>query len=368
MGIDRHNSVQPESGRDIGGSAAKRWIFRRVPLGVFLMLRRLKYARSLLMFQFAHFRKCWRATSIINRGDSRAKLAALITISYHGVEKGLSLSATRPGFGTILILDLLDRMKRFEAAFGWDRTMVHSLEAIEAYVEFNRQCECDISPIDEEAQRLRESLDGQAAQPNATISRTRSEFIENSKVDLAAFFNSRSSFRQFAHKKVDSADIDAAVLIAQRAPCVCNRQSGNVWIIDETEDIADALKIQKGARGFAEEVPLVLAITADLANFQAVGEYSQCWTDGGLFAMSLMWGLHSRGLGSCALNWNQGLQTDKEFRERFQIPDGEVIIMLLAVGHPPEEFQVARSPRRELSDVRSKVPSRVSTARSGDRG
>ena len=59
MGIDRHNSVQPESGRDIGGSAAKRWIFRRVPLGVFLMLRRLKYARSLLMFQLPRWLMIW---------------------------------------------------------------------------------------------------------------------------------------------------------------------------------------------------------------------------------------------------------------------------------------------------------------------
>jgi nitroreductase len=366
MGTIEQNSIQAESGRDIGGSATKRLIFRRVPLGLFLIVRRLKYARWLLKFQFSHFRKCWRSTSIINRGDTRSKLAALVTISYHGVEKGLSLSATRPGFGRKLILELLDRMGRYEAAFGWDRNLVHSLEAIEAYVEFNRQCKCDISPIDEKAERLRESLDGEPAQPNATISRTRSEFIESSKLDLTAFFNSRSSFRQFADQKVDPADIEAAVLIAQRSPCVCNRQSGNVWIIDEIEDVADALRIQGGARGFAAEVPLVLAVTSDLANFQAVGEYNQCWTDGGLFAMSLMWGLHSRGLGACALNWDQGLQVDKEFRERFKIPEDEMIIMLLAVGHPPEEFQVARSPRRELSEVLSKVPSRIPVARDGE--
>jgi len=366
MGTNRHNSVQAETGRDIGGSARKRWILRRVPLAVFLAARRMKYARFLLKFQFAHFRRCWRSTSIINRGDTRSKLGALITISYHGVEKGLSLSATRPGFGRTLILELLDRMERYEAAFGWDRNLVHSLEAIEEYVEFNKQCHCDISPIDEKAERLRSSLDGQPAQPKATISRTRTEFIESSKLDLSAFFNSRSSFRQFTDQQVDSADIEAAALIAQRAPCVCNRQSGNVWIIDETEDVADALRIQGGARGFAGEVPLVLAVTSDLTNFQAAGEYNQCWTDGGLFAMSLMWGLHSRGLGACALNWNQGLQVDKEFRERFKVPDDEVIIMLLAVGHPPEEFQVARSPRRELSEVLSKVPSRISAARDGE--
>lgn len=173
----------------------------------------------------------------------------------------------------------------------------------------------------------------------------------NAKSDLTDFFWSRSSVRQFAPDPVTPEELELAVSIAQRSPCVCNRQSGRVRALTERSDISDALAIQGGARGFEREVPLLLVISSELANFQGAGERNQCWVDGGLFAMSLMWGLHSLGLVSCALNWSKEPAVDRELKSRFDIPASESIIFLLAVGRPPEEFTVARSPRKPLNEV-----------------
>jgi hypothetical protein len=67
--------------------------------------------------------------------------------------------------------------------------------------------------------------------------------------------------------------------------------------------------------------------------------------------MSLVWALHSRGIGSCYLNWSAELEQDLKLRQVADIPDSENIITLLAVGNLPDRFLVAGSPRRDLSDV-----------------
>lgn len=179
----------------------------------------------------------------------------------------------------------------------------------------------------------------------------RDEFYKAAQRDLADFFESRSSVRQFADQSVELADIQSAVHMAQKAPCVCNRQSGKVTLINSPSDVQDALEIQGGAAGFKEGIQTVLVISSDITAFQSAGERYQGWIDGGLFAMSLIYALHSLGLVTCSLNWSKDKKTDIAFKSRFSVSQSESIIMLLAVGHPKESFEVANSWRRPQSEV-----------------
>jgi hypothetical protein len=122
-------------------------------------------------------------------------------------------------------------------------------------------------------------------------------------------------------------------------------------MVREPERIQGVLDIQEGARGFKEQVPMLLIITADLACFQSAGERCQAWIDGALFAMSLVWALHSRGLVTCMLNWSKRKEKDLELRSYLRIPPSENIIVLVAVGHPPPMWRVAISARRQRADV-----------------
>jgi nitroreductase len=117
------------------------------------------------------------------------------------------------------------------------------------------------------------------------------------------------------------------------------------------KNVRDALKIQGGAAGFADQIPTVLVISTELCNFQSEGERYQGWIDGGLFAMSVIYALHSLGLVTCCLNWSKNEKVDLEFKARFEIPGSESIIMLLSVGHPIDRFKVAESWRRPLDEV-----------------
>lgn len=346
--------IAPESGKNYGeGAGPKASLLRLIPDAIFLPMRRLRYAIRLAINMSYDFGRLWRWSSAINRGDTREKLAALITISYHGIEKGLALRNPRPGFGRSKIAVLLGRMERYVSTFGWDSNTLNALRALEAYLEFNRERECPVPAIQARVADLRSS----SQDTDSIVSRggtkvmTRAQLYAQAKRDLGDFFLSRSSVRQFADEPVDDDLLERAVRIAQRAPCVCNRQSGRVYALKDEKDILDALAIQGGATGFENEIPLLLIITSDLANFQSTGERNQCWIDGGLFAMSLIWGLHSLGLVSCCLNWSKNLGVDRRLRKRFSIRRSDSVIFLLAVGHPPEEFRVALSPRKLVEDI-----------------
>ncbi|NES66883.1 MAG: nitroreductase, partial [Okeania sp. SIO2D1] len=108
---------------------------------------------------------------------------------------------------------------------------------------------------------------------------------------------------------------------------------------------------QNGNRGFGEQASKVLIVTSNLEHFASIGERYQGWIDGGMFSMSLVYGLHSLGLGICCLNWSFKKKQDRQLKIIAGIPDSDLVIMMIAVGHLPEEFKVAQSPRKPLKEV-----------------
>lgn len=107
----------------------------------------------------------------------------------------------------------------------------------------------------------------------------------------------------------------------------------------------EALRWQPGNRGFGHLASRALVVTVDLQAFSGPGERNQAWVDGGMFAMSLLYALHSLGYGACPLAWSQRSSFDRQARAALGIPPNEVIIMMIAVGTLPERFRVAVSQR-----------------------
>jgi nitroreductase len=70
-----------------------------------------------------------------------------------------------------------------------------------------------------------------------------------------------------------------------------------------------------------------------------------------MFAMTLLHALHYLGLGACALNWCTTWSQDRRFHQALDLPGHELILMLVAVGHLPEILRVARSKRRDVSEI-----------------
>lgn len=327
---------------------------RMVPRGIGGALWRTREGLRLARESVYDTRLYARNASLLRRAGDTSKLRGLMTQAYHSFEKGLSLPERRPGFGQDRLPVLLSRIERYVDAVGPDHYSGAPTAALAEYLAFNRFEEVDLGPAAERIAALVElhrSADAFDEAQGGTLWQARDEVVELARRDLGPFFLSRHSVRTFTDEAVDEDLIRTAVSYAQRSPCVCNRQSSMVRALTAPGDVDRALEIQGGARGFGQGVPCVLIISTDLTYFQGIGERYQAWIDGGMFAMTLMWGLHSLGLGSCALNWSKGHTTDLALKEAFEIPESERVIMLMATGHPAEAYRVARSARRPMDDV-----------------
>jgi nitroreductase len=199
----------------------------------------------------------------------------------------------------------------------------------------------------------------EAAEPGGTIVLDTADGNGAGHLDFAAFARSRHSVRNFADRPVDEATILGAIDTARFAPSVCNRSSGRVYYSFDRKDITEALKVQQGATGFMATIPCLMVVVSDRRAFYSVGERNQCFVDGGLFAMSLVYALHGLGLGTCMLNWSKTPKVDQDLRRRFRIDDEHEIISLVAVGHRPDNVRVARSPRADAASFHRKLQARA---------
>ena len=139
--------------------------------------------------------------------------------------------------------------------------------------------------------------------------------------------------------------------IAQKSPSVCNRQSSKVYIIDNEELKGKILKMQNGNRGFGHLANKIIIVTSNLKAFNGIGERNQSYIDGGMFGMSLLYALHYKGLGTCAVNWAVNSNQDKKIRKELNINLSENILFMVLVGHIPNMFNVAKSTRKNMSDI-----------------
>jgi nitroreductase len=335
-------------------SPLKRAIIKIFPSGLIdfaKIIKRLTLLASNYTYDFWRYAKY---SSAVYRGDTDEKLHALITIHYHSIEKGLSLKSPRPGFGKVAIKNLLDHIDRYIKKYGPAPHLSAPLNALKAYTAFNKQHGIVNQSLDANIQALERELNAgeiHNALPGGYISVTRDEIINSTRGIGLDFFCKRHSVRNFSETEVNLPLLEEAIRRAQRAPAVCNRQSGKAWILMGKDSVRRALNIQNGARGFADQVNKVIIITSDQCNFQSAGERYQSWIDGGLFAMSLIYAIHSLGLGSCCLNWSMEYAKDIELKKAFNIPQSETIIMLLAVGHIPETLSIAESARKPIAEV-----------------
>jgi nitroreductase len=300
------------------------------------------------------FRRYWKHSSVVFTGTNQARARALITMAYHGIEKALALPNPRPGFGRQLAELLIWRLQRYVSAFGHDQLTENALCALESYIAFQKEWGIDVANIKASVDQLRgKGVRSEAGALNEMAVRTvtREEFLHCARKDLLDFFSSRHSVRHFANREVERDVIQAAVQMAQAAPSACNRQPARVLVVWDKKRIQGVLEIQGGARGFADEIPLLFVITSDLCCWQSAGERYEGWIDGALFAMTLVWALHSLGLVSCMLNWAKLHQTDRQLRRYLCLPESEMVVVLIAAGYPAERFRVTRSPRHALEEI-----------------
>ena len=290
-----------------------------------------------------------RAQFMANAGalhlDRRAAARAEIVMGYHVIEKGLTMPRRRLGFGKGAVVHLANLVTSFEARFGADDPqVVHAVGVLRTYRELHRD-----SP--EAMPRLDAFLAEHPSVPAAREPRMkRADFFAAKDAPFPQFAASRHVCRHFAGS-VPRETVEAAVALALTAPSACNRQHVRVHVIDDKAVRDRLFEVQGGTRGFGADADKALVVTADLSSVRWGWERHDCYTNGGIFAMNLCYALHYHGVAHCILHWSVSPEADRAAHELAGIPANEAIVLVLACGMPPEEFDVAASPRLSSGEI-----------------
>lgn len=157
------------------GRPAVVWLKRHLAANVFfrgpyLALRRT-LASARLFRQFLYdFNRVRKYSSAVSFGDSQEKLGALLTMAYHSLEKGMSLSKPRPGFGQAHARTVALRLDRYLTFVGVDELAVVSLNVLRAYLDFNHRQGVPLPWLEEKVKKLRVALANRAPELPLAVS------------------------------------------------------------------------------------------------------------------------------------------------------------------------------------------------------
>jgi nitroreductase len=284
-------------------------------------------------------------------GYSKEHLRALLTMEYHRIEKGLALPQPRYGFGCEVIQRLVGLLKIYRKSYGDDGVTQNAYSALFGYLDFHDSRHDNIEP--EVLVEIRECLKGVSHESGARgiALKARVDVQSRSDVDYTAFCTSRHSIRDFDAGEVDGQLIEASVNDAMTTPSVCNRQSSRLIFTKDPAMMAKVLELQNGNRGFGDSIGGLFVVYYDISNFVSPGERNQGWVDSGMFSMNLVFALHSRGIGSCCLNWSADMRQDEKLVGVLELDQSSRVVMLIAVGNLKESFHVAVSKKFTASEI-----------------
>lgn len=309
------------------------------------VLARLKHAASLVADVAYDAKRFWRH-SFTQGARTRENLRARIAIGLHFLEYSMSLRASRPGHAQDKAQQLANDLQTYTKHFGFDATVEIAIEAMSAYLEFNRASGSPLDVLEKKMLGLRK-VDACELRGGTELV-TAEEITAQTHFDFLSFAKARHSIRQYAPGPVDLYKIARAVRAAQQSPSSCNRQTCRAWIWTQPELVARVVALQSGNRGFGDQLGGIAVITSDLADWETASERYQGWVDGGMFAMSLAYGLHAEGLGTVMLNWSVPRLQDRKLRNLTGIPDSALVITMLGFGNLPEKLRVPISQRNPL--------------------
>jgi nitroreductase len=180
---------------------------------------------------------------------------------------------------------------------------------------------------------------------------TREEYFRDKHEPFDKFCMSRYSVRNYTDQEVPLQVLYDCIDLAQKSPSFCNRQPTRVHIVKSPGKKNKILEIQNGNRGFGHLAETLLVISSVISTTKDIHERNENHLNGGIFIMSLLNALHFHGIGACSLNWGVSNDKDVKMREILNIPENEVILMIISCGYIPEQISVAASPRKKAREI-----------------
>jgi nitroreductase len=320
-------------------------LYKKIDL-LLRFLRALKQGFKSFLYDFIRFSRY----SIQNTfPEDEIQLQSKIISLYHVIEKGLIMPNTRLGYGKDRIELLIKLLKLYHSKFD-SISNVHynsALKVLEAYLDLHKKTDLDLDYI-----KLFLNKNGfENKIQGGYYNLNKKSFIKQAKSNFLDLTNARNSIRNFSNEAVSIDDIKHAIKIAQSSPSTCNRQASRVYLLTNKEKIEKVLEIQSGSRGFGNKIDKLLMICFDIKSYQGSGDRYTGYIDSSLFAMTLIYALTYKGLGSISLNWSKRKELDLKLREIINIQNSHNVVFFIGVGHLNERTKIAVSKRYNLEDV-----------------
>lgn len=286
--------------------------------------------------------------------SSLNSIAAELIRNTHSIEKGLSISNPRLGFGHTKQKDMMKRicmLEKHDSSY-YGEVCRMAAAALREYVDYHQSCGYHDEMIDEIETFLGErenlfSSDGEKYGGTKILNKSEINFDMDG---IEKFFNTRHSIRDFTDEKVDAQKLKKALKLAQRAPSACNRQAVRVYVLGEkTKNLI--LGQLEGVGGFQKEVGKYVMITAKISSYRS-GEINQYIVSASMYAAYLTLTLHAYGFGACVIQrdvtWNKHWDS---LRKKLGISKDEQIICLVAVGNLKDTCRVPVSHRLDSDEI-----------------
>lgn len=303
-----------------------------------------KYGKSrYLNYLYRYDMQRYLSYSGMNEGNPE-NVAGQMRLLIHTIEKGMSLSYVKPGFGKEKIEKLIELYQLYEKNEGRKDEQVLRLaqSTVRCYAEYQSAAGVDISYIPQAVLQICSD------EPIVTGAMA----IEKAEpADFVSVAMNRHSVRSFSTEKIEPERIYQAIQLAQTAPSACNRQATCIYVCLNEEKIRTIMEIHGGLNGF--DVPTaIFVVTGNLALYQNEYERNAVFVDGGIFLMNMLYALEQYKIAACPIIWGAEPDRDRILYELLKIPKSQEIISLVAAGNFPNgEVKVACSMKRPTETV-----------------
>ncbi|WP_056656656.1 nitroreductase family protein [Pseudorhodoferax sp. Leaf265] len=161
----------------------------------------------------------------------------------------------------------------------------------------------------------------------------------------------RASVRNFQAADVPRAAVEQAIAAAAQAPSACNRQPLRYIAVADNATKLKLARLPMGTAGYAEGIPLMLAVVGDLSAYPFERDRHIIYIDASLANMQFMLALETLGLASCSINWPDMEQRERKAAALLMLKPYERIVMLMAVGYPDPAGLVPHSEKKSVEEM-----------------
>lgn len=276
------------------------------------------------------------------------KLRTHIDIKVHALEKGMSIGKVRKGFGKKKAEEVLDDLKLYLKLKGNTTFADECCSIIQKYIAFNEWQDADMSDV-------KQMLDEYCVRhdikllPYGGIYELSHKDIQNGQAaPFDIFSQSRFSCRDFGDTPIDIELIKKALMLCERTPSACNRQSQRIHVYLDGELKDKICKFQGGSKGFSNDFQGAILICEEITGYSSA-ETNLPYVDGGIYAMNLLYALHFYDIAAIPLTMGRRTNYLIKMMKQMGIPKNEVPVLLIGIGSYKDKWKVAQSHRNDWS-------------------